>query len=136
MKQFDGEAYKKLMDNTKYYPEGDMSSHTSIKKVIRYSFPSVFKNGKLRNLDGTKELTAPVYHIYANEHNMEGFSIEEIKYIHSSDALMKYYAIEKKEMDALKRQLEKMTTKYQACENILERLRKSVWAYIAFRFKL
>lgn len=36
----------------------------------------------------------------------------------------------------IKHEYNMMSTRFEACSNILERLRKSFWQYILFRFKI
>jgi hypothetical protein len=105
---------------------------TKMVKVDKYTFPALFKDGKMFTLDGKTPVNYPIYHKYDKGDGSElsqqekdyNFRLTEVTEQHNS------------EIESLKETIKKLDIKYQACSNILERLRKSLWSYIAFRLKI
>lgn len=106
----------------------------SVKTItfIKYQFPALIRDGKMYTLDGKTVVQYPIYYKYDNGNGSE-LSKAEIDY---NFGFSKLIIEHEAEINEYKYQLNRLDTKFQACSNILERLRKSFWQYILFRFKV
>jgi len=114
----------------KTYKEGDYNK-SLVHNATKYTFPCIKHNGKLWNLDMDTIMQYPAYHKFAEKET--DLTQREQDHLLRVDAIRDEY---EKEVFDIQEQLDRMTIKYQACSNILERLRSSFWQYILFRFKI
>jgi hypothetical protein len=120
------------MEEEKYYKEGEGSrSGALMMQVNKYTFPALKHNGKYYSLSMDKIVMHSTYHIYAKK--IGDLPMEEQEYCWKVARYNEYHALDVAELRA---QIERWKVKAEAANNIIERLRNSVWTYIAFRFKI
>lgn len=118
--------------NKKFIPVYDLGKPTEIVKMTKWTFPSLMVNDKYYMLDRSQTVST-AYYVKFTKENDEELSQQEKDYNWRIHELMK---IHDSDNESLKYELHRMTIKFEACSNILERLRGSVWKYILFRLKI